>query len=132
MIGVSPNKTIPGTAPTTIINGHTDFNHPSPTYATPTIKRWTGDIRVPYSETYTFRLTSDDGSRLYIDNVLITNNWSDHGVITVDGTISLTANQSYDIRIEWYNSVSTGGHVISMSSPSIPMAIIPDAFLRPI
>ncbi|NJM16128.1 MAG: hypothetical protein HC896_12800 [Bacteroidales bacterium] len=35
--------------------------------------RWTGHIKPVYSETYTFYLTSDDGSRLYINDSLVIN-----------------------------------------------------------
>ena len=33
--------------------------------------RWGGKIQPSYSETYTFFLTSNDGSKLWIDNVLL-------------------------------------------------------------
>ena len=51
--------------------------------------RLSGKLVVPYSGTYTFRLSSDDGSRLWINNALIANHWSEHSYTGVTGTCVL-------------------------------------------
>ncbi|WP_127500563.1 family 16 glycoside hydrolase [Actinoplanes solisilvae] len=50
-----------------------------------------GNINITTAGTYAFRLTSDDGSRLRIDNNLVVNNDGLHGVVAVEGSINLTA-----------------------------------------
>ncbi len=50
-----------------------------------------GNISIAAAGTYEFRLTSDDGSRLRIDDTVVITNDGRHGPIAVDGTITLTA-----------------------------------------
>ncbi|MDG6103993.1 DUF1080 domain-containing protein [Dactylosporangium aurantiacum] len=50
-----------------------------------------GNVTVTTAGTYTFRLTSDDGSRLLIDNTVVINHDGLHGPIPKDGSVSLTA-----------------------------------------
>jgi hypothetical protein len=45
---------------------------------------------------------SDDGSRLYIDDKLVIDNWRDQAPNEVPGTVELEANKRYNIRIEYY------------------------------
>ncbi|GAA1013909.1 hypothetical protein Aple_082170 [Acrocarpospora pleiomorpha] len=49
-----------------------------------------GNISIATAGTYEFRLTSDDGSRLRIDDTVVITNDGRHGPIAVDGTITLT------------------------------------------
>ena len=70
--------------------------------------RWTGQIQPRYSGTYTFYITSDNGRRVWIDNQLIIDKWTNlQG--TYNDTISLTAGQKYDLKVEYFesNKVST-------------------------
>ncbi|MFB9675393.1 family 16 glycoside hydrolase [Streptosporangium vulgare] len=49
-----------------------------------------GNISIATAGAYEFRLTSDDGSRLRIDDTVVITNDGRHGAIAVDGTITLT------------------------------------------
>ncbi|GIH29530.1 hypothetical protein Aph01nite_78400 [Acrocarpospora phusangensis] len=49
-----------------------------------------GNISIAAAGTYEFRLTSDDGSRLRIDDTVVITNEGRHGPIAVDGAITLT------------------------------------------
>ncbi|AQZ61445.1 unnamed protein product [[Actinomadura] parvosata subsp. kistnae] len=49
-----------------------------------------GNINIAAAGTYEFRLTSDDGSRLRIDDTVVVTNDGRHGPIAIDGTITLT------------------------------------------
>ena len=53
--------------------------------------RWTGRVTPRFSETYRFYTNCDDGSRLWINNVLLVDNWIDQGPVEKSGTITLTA-----------------------------------------
>lgn len=87
--------------------------------------RWTGQIEPLYSETYTFYLNSDDGSRLYINNQLVVDNWSDHAATEVSGTITLVGGQKYAIRVEYYENWGDALVQLSWSSAHQTKQIIP-------
>ncbi len=68
--------------------------------------RWTGQVLAPVTGTYSFSTVSDDGVRLWVNNVQIVNNWTDHGPVTDNGsqTFSFTAGQKYDVKMEFYEA----------------------------
>jgi glucose/arabinose dehydrogenase len=93
--------------------------------------RWTGQVQAQFTETYTFYTQSDDGVRLWVNNVPVVNNWTDHALTENSGTIALTAGQRYDIRMEFYEN---GGQAVARllwSSASTPKAAVPQASLYP-
>jgi len=68
--------------------------------------RWRGEIEIPYSGTYTFTISSNDGARLYVDNALLVDDWGPpHGARDGSGTIDLHPGL-YPIMIE---HLQTGG-----------------------
>ena len=73
---------------------------------------WTGFVTPEYSEAYTFSVRTDDGVRLWVNNELLVNEWSDHGATTYSGTTStvLTAGQPYPIRMDFYEK---GGDAVA-------------------
>ena len=64
--------------------------------------KWTGTITAPATGSYTFSLTSDDGSRLFVGGNQIIDNWRDQGANTETGTVNLTAGQSVPVEIDYY------------------------------
>ena len=56
---------------------------------------FTGYVEVPTDGLYTFFTTSDDGSSLYIDNILTVDNDGQHGVQERSGTIGLKAGKHF-------------------------------------
>jgi outer membrane protein OmpA-like peptidoglycan-associated protein len=60
-----------------------------------------GRIMLPQAGTYTFRLTSDDGSKLFIDGREVIDNDGIHGVDAVDGEVTLTAG-IHDVRVQYF------------------------------
>jgi glucose/arabinose dehydrogenase len=93
--------------------------------------RWTGQVQASFSQTYTFYTQSDDGVRLWVNNVQVINNWTDHGLTENSGTIALTAGQRYDIRMEFYENGGLATARLLWSSPSTPKAAIPQTSLYP-
>jgi len=103
--------------------------------------RWTGQVQPRYTETYTFHTTTDDGVRLYVNNQLIINNWTNHSPTVNSGTITLTAGQKYDIRLEYFEngggavmklewqSARQAREVIPQSQLFLPAAAVPSAGL---
>ena len=61
------------------------------------------NLDVPADGTYTFRLTSDDGSKLYIDDQLVIDHDGLHAAEPKDGAVSLTAGY-HSLRIEYFEA----------------------------
>ena len=67
--------------------------------------RWDGLVRITQSGNYRFQTASDDGVRLWVNDVLVINNWTDHSNTTNTSTdVALVAGQSYSIRLEYYEN----------------------------
>ncbi len=69
--------------------------------------RWDGYIYVETSGNYRFQTQSDDGVRLWVNDMTtpIIDNWTDHSSTTnTSGTVALTAGQFYPIRFEFYEN----------------------------
>jgi glucose/arabinose dehydrogenase len=60
-----------------------------------------GNVNITTAGSYTFRLTSDEGSRLVIDSTLVINHDGLHGPTPREGTISLTTGY-HALRIEHF------------------------------
>jgi glucose/arabinose dehydrogenase len=64
------------------------------------VTRWTQTIAFD-AATYHFSTISDDGIRLYVDNVLVIDQWNDHGSTTYSADINMTQG-IHDIKLEYY------------------------------
>jgi len=94
--------------------------------------RWTGTVTAPTTEAYTFYPKGDDGVRLWINNVLVSNGWVDQGPTEYPSTaVNMTAGQAVPIRMEYYEHGGGATAELRWSSPSIAKAIIPDTYLAP-
>jgi glucose/arabinose dehydrogenase len=92
--------------------------------------RWTGQIEAPFNGTYTFYTQSDEGIRLWINNVPLVNHWNSRG--TEDSaTIVLTAGQRYAIRIEYYEKRGNATARLLWSHASIAKTVVPAIRLYP-
>jgi hypothetical protein len=90
--------------------------------------RWTGKVLAPYTDTYTFYVNSNDGNRLWVNGVQLTNRWTD-GVSEQSGTISLSAGQQYDLTLEMYEGTNTASCTLSWGCGSISKQVIPKQYL---
>ena len=91
--------------------------------------RWTGQIQAQYSQTYTFYTQTNDGIRLWINNQLVIQNWTDHALTENSGTITLVAGQKYDIRFDFYYNYGGAAMRLLWSSPSTPKTAVPQSAL---
>jgi hypothetical protein len=90
--------------------------------------QWLGYFVPATTETYTFFISSDDASYLWIGanavsgfttgNALI-NNGGTHAAVELSATIALTAGVRYAIRIQTGNGGGPGSHSTSFSTPTI-------------
>lgn len=66
--------------------------------------RWTGKITAPENREFTFYSASDDGVRVWIDNKLLIENWTDHGTTIDSGKMVMIKGKLYDIKIEYFEN----------------------------
>ncbi|HSX83901.1 MAG TPA: DUF6701 domain-containing protein [Cellvibrio sp.] len=67
--------------------------------------RWNGLLRATQTGNYRFQTASDDGVRLWVNNVLVINNWTDHSNTTdTSANVALVAGEVYSIRLEFYEN----------------------------
>ncbi len=91
--------------------------------------RWTGQIQPKYSGEYTFYINSDNGRRVWINNVLIIDQWADNWGTDYTGKITLTAQQKYDIKVEYFENVGGANIKLEWSSANQVREIIPTSQL---
>jgi hypothetical protein len=104
-----------------------DWGSSSPDAAVPTDNfsvRWSGQVKPQYSETYTFYTTGDDGVRLWVNGQLLLDNWIDQIPTEKSGSLAMTAGQTYDIRMEYYENGGEAVAKLSWSSLSQAKEII--------
>jgi hypothetical protein len=84
--------------------------------------QWLGYFIPSTTESYTFYLSSDDASYLWIGNNAVSgfatnnatiNNGGLHGATEVSGVVSLTANVAYPIRVQY--GEQSGGDVLTFN-----------------
>ncbi|MGD9098830.1 MAG: glycoside hydrolase family 3 C-terminal domain-containing protein [Anaerolineae bacterium] len=75
--------------------------------------RWTGTFTAPETDVYVFSLTSDGASRLYVEDELVIDNWTEQpnsGDYELTSRLDMVAGQSYAIKIEYSRrGASPGG-----------------------
>ncbi|MEO8650514.1 MAG: PA14 domain-containing protein [Acidobacteriota bacterium] len=93
--------------------------------------RFEGKIKAKYTETYTFYLTHDAGGRLWINNLTtpLIDEWGSIG--SHSATIALTADQFYDIKIEWFDNSGSADLKLEWQSTSQPIQVVPQDRLYP-
>ncbi len=74
--------------------------------------RWTRSINFPTTSAYRFTATTDDGMRVYVDNVLIIDSWWDSQVHSLSADVTLAAGD-HAVKVEYYEA---GGDAVAKLS----------------
>ncbi len=93
--------------------------------------RWTGSVRLPKDGKYTFYTVSDDGVRLWVDDYLVIDSWTDHGTTENQGQIELWGERPHPIRIEYYENTGAAVAKFLWAGPDIEKQVIPTQSLFP-
>ncbi len=93
--------------------------------------RWTGRVRAKVTGTHTFWTQNDDGVRLWVNGVQLIDDWTDHGTAENSGTIALTAGQTYDIRMDYYENLGAAVAKLLWSAPGLAKEVVPQSQLYP-
>jgi hypothetical protein len=90
--------------------------------------RWQGVLTIAAAGDYSFFTRSDDGSRLYIGNKQVVDNWGLHGMEEKSGSIRLTAG-AHDIRIMFHEAGGGAGCEVKWQAPGAKKEALPAAVL---
>jgi hypothetical protein len=88
--------------------------------------RWSTKFEAALPGTYNFTVTSDDGIRLYVDGLLVINQWRDQSPTTYTASRTLREG-THDFRIEYYEN--GGGAVARFSYTVATTSDVPDIAL---
>ncbi len=87
------------------------------------------NLTVPTAGTYTFRLTSDDGSELLIDDALVIDHDGLHGAEDKDGSVELTAGM-HALRINYFEAGGDEQLTLSWRQPGeSAFSVVPNSVL---
>jgi uncharacterized repeat protein (TIGR03806 family) len=116
-----------------VVNFNWSTNGPDPSIGqTNFTASWTGSVQAQYNETYTFMVVADDGVRLWVNGQLLVDDWNTHSSLTTNsGSITLNAQQLYNIQLDYFQGNSNAVVQLLWSSPSTAQAIIPQTQLYP-
>ena len=93
--------------------------------------RWTGSVQPQFNETYTFYATADDGVRLWVNGQKLVDAWVTQAATTYSGTITLKAQQFYNIQMDYFQGSGGASVKLEWSSPSTTRAVIPQTQINP-
>src|SRR5205823_13628201 len=93
--------------------------------------RWTGQIQPPTSDTYTFTVPTNNAVRLWVDDLLVIDNWDSPSPDANSGMINLDATQKYDIRLEFRDDYTPGSLALMWNAPGQPPQNVPTTQLAP-
>ncbi len=90
---------------------------------------FSGVVTIPQDAVVSFNLTSDDGSRLYIDDRLVIDNDGLHGMVNKQGSAPLAAGY-HRIRVEYFNASGGLGLALEWSGTGLTTGPIPTNAFR--
>jgi RHS repeat-associated protein len=94
--------------------------------------RATGEITFPQAGDYTLKLFSDDGSRLWIDDALVVDNWRDQVGTWAQGIYhNDTPGATKRIRVEYYDNIVYAQLELDWIPPGGTQQVVPGQYLRP-
>ncbi|OJX75377.1 MAG: hypothetical protein BGO91_18960 [Leifsonia sp. 71-9] len=94
--------------------------------------RLTGTITFPTAGTYTLNTNADDGSQLWLDDVLKVSDWvSSSAHLSPTATVTATAGQSMRVRLEYKEDTSTASLQLLWTPPGGSRVVVPGTALSP-
>jgi hypothetical protein len=93
---------------------------------------WQGCVQPEYSETYTFTTIAQQGVQLWVNGQLLISAWTTNAAAqTNSATLSLNAQELYNVELKYFQTTGNAEAQLFWSSPSTPQAIIPQTQLYP-
>lgn len=76
--------------------------------------RWESRLKVDQSGVIRFETRSDDGIRVYLDGVVVLDDWSDHSARPIVWNVQVSAGEVYELTVEYYEN--TGRASVELSA----------------
>lgn len=93
--------------------------------------RWTGQVQAIESGVYAFRTSTDDRVRLFVNDQLVVNRWT-NGSASAVGSITLEAGQRYDIRMDYFENTGVATASLEWQRPALTtFSVVPSSQLYP-
>jgi hypothetical protein len=94
--------------------------------------RWTGQVQPLATGNHVFSTVSTDGVRLWVNGVLLIDNWTDHAATTnTSAPVALAAGQKYSVVMEYYDRTGGAQARLKWSYPGQDTQAIPKSQLYP-
>ncbi|DAZ99199.1 TPA: hypothetical protein N0F65_008232 [Lagenidium giganteum] len=90
--------------------------------------RWSGRVKPKQPGDITFFVSADDHARLWVDDVLLIDNWDvevTSGFLVANGTIGLTITGYYSLILEYRDLVGNAQVQLSWSGPTWSQEVVP-------
>ena len=94
--------------------------------------RWTGSLTAPKAGTYTISTVTDDGVRLWIDDVLKIDDWNDQGIARGNNSFKIDFQNTtthHTIKMEYYQNLGLATAKLRWTPPGSATNEIPSANL---
>jgi hypothetical protein len=94
--------------------------------------RWSGDLEVDLTDTYTFHITANNGFRLWVDGRPIIDYWDNPTTSSRESDpIELAGGNTYSIRMEYFEGEDAAIAQLFWESSTREQQIIPSGALQP-
>ena len=87
--------------------------------------RWSGEVEVDYTESFSFILNADDGARLWVDGQLLIDQFFENGINDERGQIELIAGRRYEFQLEYRELNANASIRLEWESLSQSRQVIP-------
>ena len=85
--------------------------------------RWTGRVTIPAGPARRIGIEGNDGYRLWLDDVLVIDNWRKQSYGTRFTAAPLEAGRSYDLRLEYFESTGNARVKLVLDEPGAEAAV---------
>jgi hypothetical protein len=94
--------------------------------------RWRGTLKAPITGKYIIQTVSDDGTRLWVDDQLLVDEWYGHGTKTFGGTVELTEDDIVNIELEYFEAGGGANCTLQWVRPDGITEVISSDCLSPV
>lgn len=92
--------------------------------------RWTGTLTPPASGEYILYTLSNDGVRLWLDDRLVIDNWTEHSITEDKATVPLESGRAYRLKVEFFYAGGQTSMKLLWSGPGLEKQPVPQSALR--
>lgn len=128
------NRTLEGAPKLTRTDARVDFDwNGAPGAGLPATDfsaRWTGTFTPKTTGDFTLAARTDDGVRVFVDDKIAIDAWTDRGAVTDLKSIRLEAGRTYRIRVDYYQGGGAAVARFGIASPEDLRSDVTDAEIR--